>query len=94
MSTPTFPQTPSDPSRPTPSEPMAPNPAEPTAPTPAEPTIPLPPETAPAPASASDSSTGVLDRTEEDAAGSAELDADNAAEQDVVDAVAPGGEPD
>ncbi|KQR21094.1 hypothetical protein [Microbacterium sp. Leaf151] len=90
MSTPAFPQTPSEPGAPSPGEPVAPTPTEPTAPTPAEPTIPLPPETAPSPSSggafAQDDDTSGI--------GSAEMDADNAVEQDMIDAVDPGGSPD
>lgn len=98
MSTPTpFPQTPSDPGAPAPTEPSTPTPAEPTAPTPAEPTIPLPPETAPGPAGAEaahDDTAGAFARDDAASVGSAEMDADNAAEQDVIDAVDPGGSPD
>ncbi|PTT21789.1 hypothetical protein DBR36_03260 [Microbacterium sp. HMWF026] len=77
-----------------PAEPTAPTPSEPTAPTPAEPTIPLTPETQPGPASGGDGGAGAFAREQGDAVGSAEMDADNAVEQDVIDAVDPGGSPD
>ncbi|MCI9858662.1 hypothetical protein [Microbacterium proteolyticum] len=94
MSTPAFPQTPSEPGAPSPGEPVAPTPTEPTAPTPAEPTIPLPPETAPAPSSGGDAGGAFAQDEDTSDVGSAEMDADNAVEQDVIDAVDPGGSPD
>lgn len=92
MSTPSFPQTPSDPGTPAPGEPPVPYPTEPTAPTPAEPTVPLPPETEPAPASSD--AVGAFAHDDDAAVGSAEMDADNPVEQDTIDAVDPGGSPD
>ncbi|MBB3156656.1 hypothetical protein FHS07_000340 [Microbacterium proteolyticum] len=94
MSTPAFPQTPSEPGAPSPGEPVAPTPSEPTAPTPAEPTIPLPPETAPAPSSSDDAADASPQEDDTSAVGSAEMHADNAVEQDVIDSVDPGGSPD
>ena len=69
---------------PSPGENPAPTPAEPMAPTPDEPTVPLPPEPAPDPSGTST----------ETAIGTAEPEADNALEADVVEAVDPGGQPD
>ncbi|MDU0365927.1 hypothetical protein AB0O16_11460 [Microbacterium sp. NPDC089180] len=92
MSTPTFPQTPSEPS--------APTPAEPTTPAPSEPTVPLPPETQPAPAGGvgdeakGSDAAGAFAEDDDEAIGSAETVADNAVEEAVVDAVDPGGRPD
>lgn len=95
MSTPTpFPDTPTEPTTPSAPEPLAPNPAEPT--------VPLTPETAPGPAStdtptavASDGgSSGAFADDDGEAVGSAEMDADNPVEEDVIDAVDPGGRPD
>jgi 2-oxoglutarate dehydrogenase E1 component len=71
-----------------------PTPTEPTAPTPAEPTIPLPPETAPAPSSGGDAAGAFAQVDDTSGIGSAEMDADNAVEQDVIDSVDPGGRPD
>lgn len=93
------------PSPQTPSEPAFPAaPDEPLAPTPTEPTVPLPPETAPAPAgvgvedSASggsgDDSAGAFAGDDGEAIGTAEMDADNAVEQDMIDAIDPAGRPD
>lgn len=98
MSTPTpLPQAPSDPGTPSiPDEPLAPTPSEPTAPTPAEPTVPLTPETAPAPAGHDDGddSAGAFADDDGAAIGTAEMDADNAVEQDMIDAIDPAGRPD
>ncbi|MGC0367936.1 hypothetical protein [Microbacterium sp. SLBN-111] len=69
----------------TPDEPSPGIPAEPLAPTPDEPTVPLPPEPSPDPSGA-DAVDGPT--------GTAEPEADNAAEQDMVDAIDPGGRPD
>ena len=87
MSTPAFPQTPS--------EPTASTPAEPTTPAPSEPTVPLPPETQPAPAGeAVSDAAGAVAQEPDEAIGSADTVADNEVEQAVVDAVDPGGRPD
>ncbi len=94
MSTPAIPPTPSEPGAPSPGEPIAPTPTEPTAPTPAEPTIPLTPETAPEPSAQGDGAGAFAHDADTSGVGSAEMDADNAVEQDVIDAVDPGGSPD
>ncbi|MBM3714162.1 hypothetical protein ACFWZW_11565 [Microbacterium enclense] len=82
---------PTDPTAPgvpgAPAEPVAPNPVEPTAPNPVEPTVPLPPEPSPEPVGAFADGDG-------DAVSSDELQADNAVEEDMIDAVDPGGRPD
>lgn len=70
---------------PAPAETPPTTPAEPTAPTPAEPTVPLPPEPAPDPSGAEAGGATT---------GSAEPEADNAVEEDLLDAVDPGGQPD
>ena len=89
---PTTPNTPGAPGLPgapdfpgVPAEPSAPNPAEPAVPVPTEPTVPLPPEPAPEPSGVTGGDASV---------GTAEPDADNAVEEDVIDAVDPGGQPD
>ncbi|MBQ9916767.1 MAG: hypothetical protein IJO71_06140 [Microbacterium sp.] len=83
MDPPTAPGTPDLPT--IPGEPSPDFPAEPLAPTPDEPTVPLPPEPSPDPSGA-DEVDGPT--------GTAELEADNDVEQDMVDAVDPGGRPD
>jgi hypothetical protein len=80
---PTAPGTPVTP--PVPGEPSPAAPDEPLAPSPDEPTVPLPPEPATDPSGA-----GEVDHP----TGTAEPEADNAVEADIVDAVDPGGSPD